>query len=368
MDVSALLPEEASSEERSQAMAAALRGQRQFAAIAQLTGDPVLGKLGTSQMEDAHQQQQLGQQSEDRRLTRALAAQQHAQQQQYQQGELSARNQQLGQQADYQKQEVGLRQQALEQGHYTHMQGADGTLYKQDTRTGEVTPVTGPTAKLATPGKAGGGDLDKALKELGTDIDPSGPKAGEFGKNMARVNAGKRVLQLVEGPEGYNINPSKMTELASSVASLINSGGAATEGTIMHLLPKTAGGDLAHTMEWLTGNPQGAEQQEFVHQLVDTAKREVGVAQGGIREVQRARLTRHQGAFKQWPKELTATARRYLPEASEEELQGYFSGAGPAAGAGAAPTHYLYSPDRKQRRPADAAGKPIGPVEANPNG
>lgn len=32
------------------------------------------------------------------------------------------------------------------------------------------------------------------------------------------------------------------------------------------------------------------------------------------------------------------------------------------------PSHYLISPDRKQRMPADASGKPIGPAEPNPNG
>lgn len=33
-----------------------------------------------------------------------------------------------------------------------------------------------------------------------------------------------------------------------------------------------------------------------------------------------------------------------------------------------AATHYLVSPDRKMRMPADANGKPIGPAEPNPNG
>lgn len=42
--------------------------------------------------------------------------------------------------------------------------------------------------------------------------------------------------------------------------------------------------------------------------------------------------------------------------------------AAPIPSTSAGPTHYLISPDRKQRVPADAQGNPIGPPEPNPGG
>lgn len=48
-----------------------------------------------------------------------------------------------------------------------------------------------------------------------------------------------------------------------------------------------------------------------------------------------------------------------------EAARGHKGGSAPAA---AAPTHYLISPDRKRRIPADAKGQPIGPEEPNPGG
>lgn len=59
----------------------------------------------------------------------------------------------------------------------------------------------------------------------------------------------------------------------------------------------------------------------------------------------------------------------YKPEQIDELSRQASPPAAPApAPKSAAPTHYLISPDRKTRIPADVSGKPLGPAEPNPNG
>lgn len=356
-DLSSLMPDEPSTQEKAAAMTAALRGQRNFAAIAQLTGDPVLSKLGTSQMEDAHQQQQLGQQGEDRRLTRALAAQQHAQQQQYQQGELADRQQQIAQTEKHQTAQEGLQRAALEQGKYS--QGGFGVL---NNRTGELAPMT-------KQGTAKPGDLDKVLAGIRDDIDPYKGRNGEILAQQKRVDQAEHLLALIEASHG-NPDRRQMEELAIGGNSLIspNSGGAASQ--VAALVPKTLMGNASGIAEYFSNDPTGTNQPEFVKRMKDMIEREKGVSASQIRQAQISRLSSHQGGHAAYPEQTRNFARQYLKDLPDADLDQVYSGTykGPTAGAGATPTHYLYSPDRKQRRPADAAGNPIGPAEANPNG
>lgn len=71
----------------------------------------------------------------------------------------------------------------------------------------------------------------------------------------------------------------------------------------------------------------------------------------------------NKGQLEDLQNKLDTVKTKYAPKAG---------GAAPAAAASApasaGPTHYLVSPDRKTRIPADATGKPLGPPEPNPNG
>lgn len=58
----------------------------------------------------------------------------------------------------------------------------------------------------------------------------------------------------------------------------------------------------------------------------------------------------------------------YKPEQIDELQRQATAPPAAAPKVAAGPTHYLVSPDRKTRIPADATGKPVGPPEPNPNG
>lgn len=142
----------------------------------------------------------------------------------------------------------------------------------------------------------GGKMLDKALKELGQDFDPSGGRSGEFGKNQARINAANRIRALAvdENGNARDLTINQMPELAQSVASLISGGGSGAQAQIEHLLPRSYSRDVSGITQYLSNEPQGAGQKAFVQQMVDTAERERQVAQQSIDAARAQRAAKHQ--------------------------------------------------------------------------
>jgi hypothetical protein len=180
------------------------------------------------------------------------------------------------------------------------------------------------------PGSRMAKQLDAMGQAFGKDMDAM-RSTGEFGKNQQRVNAGKRVLQLVEsGPDGYNINPSKMTEFSTAVASLIAAGGQPTETSIGHLTPDTVGGQMARFKEYWTNEPHGTNQQAFVKQMVDTANREIAQAAGTNDTARRQYLGKHAQYYKADKKQMYRQAQKY--GITPAEVDAAFSDAGQVAG------------------------------------
>jgi hypothetical protein len=146
---------------------------------------------------------------------------------------------------------------------------------------------------------------DKALKELGADFNPSSGRSGEFGKNQARLNAAQRLLTLAVDPKTggpADLTPQQMSEVSGSLATLIG-GGSSGEGTRRELTPYTKGRSIAEIEQWLTDAPHGADQQAFVKQMIDTAKREQGVAQQSIDQVRGQLVSKHQRILRSNPEE-----------------------------------------------------------------
>lgn len=198
------------------------------------------------------------------------------------------------------------------------------TLLPGATGMGQPSPAAAPPPATASPAAALPGAAaspgpaaepaigkwqDKALKELGSDFNPSSGRAGEFGKNQTRVNAAKRVLALALDEKGQprNLNPQQMPELAQSVAGLIG-GSSAAQAQTEHLLPKSYSRDVAGVLQYLTNEPHGAGQQAFVQNMVETAQREAQVAQQGIDQVRGQLGAKHQRIIQSNPQ----AARRVL--------------------------------------------------------
>lgn len=181
---------------------------------------------------------------------------------------------------------------------------------------GAPAQATGPSV---APPEVLGKWQDQALKALGADFNPSSGRAGEFGKNQARVNAAKRLLALGQDEHGAprDLTPQQMPELAQGLASLISGGGAGAQSQIEHLTPQSMRGDWAKIAQWVTNEPHGTGQQAFVQNMLETAQREAQVAQQGIDQVRGQLGAKHQRIL------------QAAPQASRKVLQGFGWDLGP---------------------------------------
>lgn len=191
-----------------------------------------------------------------------------------------------------------------------------GRLY--NTRTGEDVPNSGGPGDPTTDKR-----FPKMQSDFQKDLDPNINRAGEVGKNQARVNAANRVLALAVGPDGNaaNLSSNQMPELAQSVASLISNAGSGAQAQIEHLLPHSIVGDVNKMAQWLTNEPRGAGQQAFVQQMIDTAKREQGTAAQAVRQAQGQRLSGHLQYLQMFPDAAKAQLQSYGFDPAEVDFK-----------------------------------------------
>lgn len=154
------------------------------------------------------------------------------------------------------------------------------------------------------------GLLKKYRDEMDNLMDPNKARGGNMALNQKRIDNADRVQALLAQVHG-NPDPRQMEELAISTQALLSSTGSPAAEQVKALIPKTAMGNVNAFREWLTNDPTGTGQQEFVKRMAETVDREKEVAQGQVQKAQRAHLPR----FSKY-KELD-------PEGYSAQLSGY---------------------------------------------
>lgn len=135
--------------------------------------------------------------------------------------------------------------------------------------------------------------------KMGEDIDPNRPRGGEMGKNQARVNAGDRVETLISRFPDFNIPKIQTRELATAVNSLLTNGSQNAVTQINELVPHGLQSKASEISEWVTGNPTGLQQQQFIKLFYETALAEKKTAQHQILDAQFNKAYGTHGGLKQ---------------------------------------------------------------------
>lgn len=133
----------------------------------------------------------------------------------------------------------------------------------------------------------------KRFDKLGTLLDSSGARSGNFGKSGAMIQAADRVDALFKQYPDGNIPKAQSTELATAVAAMVGGGSVQSQHQLDAVTPSSVKGDANATIGWLLNEPRGMEQQAFMKNLQESAAREREVAQEQIDAVKAQRL----GAF-----------------------------------------------------------------------
>lgn len=105
-------------------------------------------------------------------------------------------------------------------------------------------------------------------------------RSGAAGQVQSKILAGERAQQLIDQGKGQKngLDSRQIEELAQSTSNLLG-GGAAASARIEALVPHTMFGRAQGLKEWLTNNPQGTGQEEFVKRMEETVNREKKLAE-----------------------------------------------------------------------------------------
>lgn len=138
---------------------------------------------------------------------------------------------------------------------------------------------------------------DKAAKDLDKHLSQGwAGRSGQAGSVQGKINAAEAAEQLIAQGQTQKggLDSRQMEELAQSTARLLG-GSAAASARIEALVPKTWYGSAQSLKEWLTNNPTGQGQEEFVKRMAETVTREKALAVNQMRQFQVEGLAAHSG-------------------------------------------------------------------------
>lgn len=108
-------------------------------------------------------------------------------------------------------------------------------------------------------------------------------KTGIIGTQSAKVDQANHLKALVDQYKDangdYNIPTSQYAELAIGLATLVSPGNTTSDADRAEIKSKTANGDIAGALQYITGQPQTGNTQAIIKNLIDSIDRQGQVAQ-----------------------------------------------------------------------------------------
>ena len=129
--------------------------------------------------------------------------------------------------------------------------------------------------------------FDNLNKMLSAEI---ARKNTSFGQNADIVQRADAIQALVADTQNLNkLTPNQVAEIAKSLDTMISRGSSTVSG-VKTLMPSTIAGDKAKIQAYITNQLSGANQGQFVKQLLDTVGRERQTAVNNIKKTKKSLL------------------------------------------------------------------------------
>jgi hypothetical protein len=149
----------------------------------------------------------------------------------------------------------------------------------------------------------------KRLKELTDALNPLLPRGGlkNYADTIARAQ--KLTALIVDPATGQPktlLTPQDMTETAMALQQMVGAGHA-SQSQVEELTPKSAWGDTARTLQYFTGKPWDAKQQEWAVRMLHSAQREAETNQNTIARSVQSKLPQFRDVSDKYPDDYIAT-------------------------------------------------------------
>lgn len=145
--------------------------------------------------------------------------------------------------------------------------------------------------------------LNKRLTAFGDALDPSKARTGAFGVSKGIFDRAEKLQTMATAYKDGNYDSRQIEELAIGLNAMLSGSNVGAASQVAALVPKSIVGNAAKLQEWLTNEPQGANQQAFVQRMMGTVEREKATAAEQIRRTQLQRIQRYADLEKHAPDE-----------------------------------------------------------------
>lgn len=130
----------------------------------------------------------------------------------------------------------------------------------------------------------------KRLQELGKLLDPSGYRVGQFSNIYQGFLRGERLESLANAYSNRDLDQRESEELAIGLNSMLQGSNVGAQKQVEALVPKSAVGNAMKMAEWLSNNPKGLQQQQFVKRMMNDIQREKSTFKDQINRVRFQRI------------------------------------------------------------------------------
>lgn len=141
-----------------------------------------------------------------------------------------------------------------------------------------------------------------------------------FGKGANIVRSAEAIEKLVEGIDPKDIDVRQITEIARNLDAMLSQGAATISGT-KKLIPSSFAGDAAKIAEYITSQPKGARQGEFVKRMIETVEREKELAKQQIIRTQNKILAGYGHLKEKYPSRYNEILEEHEIPISKQEIK-----------------------------------------------
>jgi len=151
----------------------------------------------------------------------------------------------------------------------------------------------------------------KMADSLKKDMDADAGRTGNFGLVSKKVLQAQNLETLANAFPDGNLDSRQIEELSLGLANMLSGSSGAARSQVEALVPHTWTGKMANVQEWLTSDPKGAGQQEFVKRMMHTIEREKQTSLDQLNQIREQRLSSHKQYSKADPEGFKSILQSY---------------------------------------------------------
>lgn len=156
--------------------------------------------------------------------------------------------------------------------------------------------------------------LNKNLVNMSKQLDPSQYRAGAFGDSKKVFDRGERLSSLMDSAVAFQkggADSRQINELAIGMNSMLAGNNVSAVEQVKGLVPSSAIGNASKLAEWLSNEPTGTNQQDFVNRMMNTVNNEMATTKSQMDRTRFQRLSGFSEIEKKHPDEFNNILQSY---------------------------------------------------------